>query len=276
MNDFDWIFYTKYYTDINGAGITTDEKAYEHYKIHGNYENRRTHIDVDKYLKSNDVKSVLSETTSNFIGMNPFFLDYLLKDSKIIDNHKVLEIGCSIACLSLPIIKYLKNGQYIGVDCDRKCIEWARTHIGSCCNALFRCVRENDKFQLPFDNEEFDLIYSTTTFTTLSSSYLSRYLSEINRVLRKGGLLIINIFISNNSILAQLSARKNKVKLIIKNDNKVSIVSHYNEHVIIQDDSFIGKCANKNNFTLKEIIFGNWNELSLSDNIGDIICFVKN
>src|ERR1043165_8053538 len=46
---------------------------------------------------------------------------------------------------------------------------------------------------LPYKDQMFDLIYSLSVFTHLSENHASQWLSEMNRVLKPGGILIITI-----------------------------------------------------------------------------------
>jgi len=40
-NDFDWVFYANYYSDVSKNGITTEKQAREHYMQYGHKEHRR-------------------------------------------------------------------------------------------------------------------------------------------------------------------------------------------------------------------------------------------
>lgn len=52
---------------------------------------------------------------------------------------------------------------------------------------------DKGKVQLPFPADEFDLVYSFDTFVHLDHRTLFRYLNEIARVLKSGGLLTLHV-----------------------------------------------------------------------------------
>lgn len=277
MNQFDWIFYTNYYNDIKAAGINTKEKAIEHYTTHGSLENRKNHMDIEKYLKFDDPygTSLLGIINNDsFFGVSVGFLIYLIKECKIPINSKILEIGCGIACLSLPIIKHVKLGQYCGIDIDKKCVEWCQQKITPLCGAVFKHGSEDNHNPIPFNNMEFDLVYSVNTFIILPSEHVNRYLDEINRVLKKGGQLIITLFMWNHTVKTRHKNKHTKIRLF-KINNNTYLTNNYNERAIVHQDTHIYTCLENANFEIKETIFGYWSGMSSAEIYMDLIHAVK-
>lgn len=275
MSNFDWIFYTNFYTDIKMANINTEEKALEHYTIHGALENRRIHLDIEKYFKNSEKlgESLFSSINNvSLCGINQQFLTYLMKECKIEPNYKILEIGCGIACLSLPIIKHLKQGKYYGLDNDIKCIDWCRRKISPFCDATFKHINTKH-FSIPCDNNELDVVYSTTLFKLMLSEEIGVYLNEINRVLKKGGHLIISLLIWNQSNQMNIKS-KNKIRTIKINGN-THLTNSHNETAVIQSDSMMFMILEKAHFEIRETIFGQWSDASNSDTYQDMIHAVK-
>lgn len=280
MNQFDWIFYTNYYNDIKAACINTEEKAIEHYTTHGSLENRKDHIDIGKYLKFNDPygESLLSIINNDsFFGVSTSFLIYLIKECKIPVNYKILEVGCGIACLSLPIIKHIKSGQYCGVDVDKNCIEWCQQKITPLCGAIFKHVSDDNHNHnpIPFNNTEFDLVYSVNTFITLSPENVNIYLDKMNRVLKKGGQLIITLFMWNHTLKPQHKNNKHTKIRLVKINNNTYLTNNYNERAIVHQDTHIYTCFENANFEIKETIFGHWSGMSNAEIYMDLIHAVK-
>lgn len=276
MNNFDWIFYSNFYTDIKAANINTEEKALEHYKTHGKDENRRINIDIDRYLKNNDIygESLFSSINNDSLyGISRSFLTYIVKECKLPIDSKILEIGCGVACLALPIIKHAKQGKYYGLDTNKSCVEWCSQKISPLCNATFKHVI-GDKFVIPCEDNELDMVYTTTIFLALPIDIITQYLNEIHRVLKKGGHLIFTTFIWNQSAHPSIKAKKIKTRFI-KSNNISYLSNSQNEQVIIHSDNILHNCLENAQFAIHETIFGNWNDMSNSSTFQDIINTIK-
>lgn len=277
MNNFDWVFYVNFYTDIKVANINTKEKAIEHYKTHGSIENRKIQIDIEKYLKNNDIYGEIlfsSINDNSMYGITHSFLIYLLKECQLTSNSTILEIGCGIACLSLPIIKYINNGKYYGIDTNKTCIDWCCHHITPLCNTTFKSV-SSSHFIIPCEDCELDTVYSTTIFLALTIDDITKYLTEINRVLKKGGCLIFTLFVWNQSVQMLLKTKKIKTR-IIKTNGLSYLINARGEQAIIHNDTTLYKCLQDKHFEIIETIFGHWSNSSNSNIYQDVICAVKN
>lgn len=124
---FDWFFYINYYPDLRGAGITTEEKANEHYRIHGSQEQRKTYLDIEQYFKSDDPYGesfLCNRINDTFYGLSHHFFKYLLSHLGLSPHANVLEIGCRSTCYALPLIKHLTKGHFHGTDLEKKIIDW--------------------------------------------------------------------------------------------------------------------------------------------------------
>jgi len=274
ISHFDWKFYINFYTDIKAANINTEDKALEHYITHGSLENRKIFLDVEKYLKSNDNSgdSLFSSIDNDTLtGINRELLHYLIKDCKIGIQCNVLEIGCNIACLSLPLIKYLKSGKYYGIDRDKQCIDWCKHKIMPFCDASFKLL---DDLRLPFDEGEFDVVFTGTLFSNISQENVDIYLNEINRVLKKGGQFIFSIFMTHQS---QITTKTKKLKTRLNKINGVQFLTNSrNEKANVHSDEHIWECLEKAHFELKDTLFGNWSDMSNTSMYQDLISAVKN
>jgi ubiquinone/menaquinone biosynthesis C-methylase UbiE len=275
---FDWRFYVNFYTDIKAANINTEDKALEHYTAHGNTENRKPYLDVEKYLKHSDcLGEILFSSIGNdcFLGINRIFLQHLVKECKIDTRVKVLEIGCGIACLSLPIIKHLKLGKYYGVDADKPCIDWCKRKITPFCDATFKVLSE-DPLRLPFDDGELDLVYSATLLSAIPDRGVNKYLLEINRVLKKGGSFIFTIFMNHQTNATTALAKNIRTKTRLNKINGLTyLMNGRNERSLVHQDDYITTCLEKANFETKDTIFGNWLDTSNNPIYQDIVTVMK-
>jgi len=103
--------------------------------------------------------------------------------SQYIENKNILDIACGTG-YGLGFLKN-KSKLVIGVDIDIKAVREAKKE----CNEKVS-VLTGDALKLPFADERFDLI---TSFETLEHLHERRlFLSELNRVLKQNGILILS------------------------------------------------------------------------------------
>ena len=95
-----------------------------------------------------------------------------------------LDFGCG----SGRIARYLSNDDRIetlvGVDVDREAIEWCRSHL------LGKYLAANESPPLPLDDGCFDVVCTVSVLTHMDYDAQTKWLRELHRVLRVGGLLI--------------------------------------------------------------------------------------
>lgn len=277
IEHFDWIFYTHFYNDINSANIKTPEQAKLHYDTHGIKENRKFFIDVVKYLKMKEIRgeSLYCNINNNsFLGVNQAFVNYLLNGHMLFPNMNILEMDCGIACLSLPIIKWLNNnqGKYNGLVYNNTCFDWCVKNLSTHCQTAFTLCDNDDV--LPYIDNTFDLVFTTSLFVTHSMEQLIKYLKEISRILKKNGKVIFTALISNN-LINHIPRNKNPKIKISKSNEGFDIVNTYGEHGIIQSDVQIYNCLQQSSFQLCETVFGSWSDTSSDASYMDIICAYK-
>lgn len=123
----------------------------------------------------------------------------------------VLDAGCGSGRIAVPFTKYLtKTGRYEGFDIVREWIDWCQREITSryenfhFIHADIYNGRYNpdgkvraSEYQFPYENNTFDLVFLTSVFTHMLPNDLENYLSEVARVLKKGGRCLITYFLIN-------------------------------------------------------------------------------
>lgn len=150
-----------------------------------------------------------------FIGPGDFkFLGEKLKNDFIKygglqANHHVLDIGCGIGRIAIPLTKYLhQEGSYEGFDIVKEGIDWCQRKITPrfpnfrfqhipLRNDLYNLNTDSkaSQFSFPYPDNSFDFIILTSVFTHMQDKEVERYLSEISRVLKKGGKCFATFFI---------------------------------------------------------------------------------
>jgi len=283
MDHFDWIFYVNFYSDLRAANINSEEKALEHYRSHGERENRKPFFDVGKYLKLNDkwgdaLYNMISRNEMSLFSVTPEMIRHVIQDGHMEPTYQVLEIECGIACISLPIIKRLTNGKYYGVDPSKSRIEWCQRQIIPACssrNVQFQWLPDSNSLSLPnIDNDQLDIVYSFCSFLTLPSTSIEAYLKEIHRILKPGGQVILSIFGWNQTPLITKRSRNIKT-CVIKKNNQTSLANSYDERAIVHQDQQIYHLLEKMHLEVTDIIFGAWSDTSQSTIYHDMITAIK-
>jgi ubiquinone/menaquinone biosynthesis C-methylase UbiE len=110
----------------------------------------------------------------------------------------VLEIGCGAGYDALT---FLRNGaHYTGIDITPENPERVRSHLSH--YGLDANVLEADAEMLPFEDEQFDVVYSNGVLHHTPN--MSRALEESHRVLRQGGELYVSVY-NRNSVFYLLT-----------------------------------------------------------------------
>ena len=115
----------------------------------------------------------------------------------------VLDFGCGCGRTLLWLIRQFPDTRFHGTDVDAEAIEWRRRNLRS---AEFRV--NSPLPPLPYDDEQFDLIYALSVFTHLSDAHQRSWLPELRRILCRGGTLLLTVH--GEEVWKHLSAEQQK------------------------------------------------------------------
>ena len=125
----------------------------------------------------------------------------LLRLEGCIPKSKVLEVGCGCLHTGLLLIKYLEQGNYVGIDPN----EWLRNeelkkhsvkNIVNEKNAKFLSVDNFDASALGF---KFDFVLSHSVLSHFAHWQLAQFLENIKKVLHPDGLILASIRLSEGN-----------------------------------------------------------------------------
>lgn len=104
------------------------------------------------------------------------------------EGKRVLDFACGAG----RVLRHLQTAhpgvEWWGCDVHRPSIEWLQSAAG---NSVHAFVNEPDP-PVPLGNDQFDLVYAISAFTHLGWNW-ARWLAEVHRILRPGGLLIASL-----------------------------------------------------------------------------------
>jgi SAM-dependent methyltransferase len=139
------------------------------------------------------------------------FLGHFVRLGDLQPNDRVLDIGCGIGRMAVPLTQFLSDeGQYTGIDIVTDGIAWCDTTITAAYpnfsfqhldlqNTLYNPagVLNPADIRLPFADNSFDFICLVSVITHVEAAVLENYAKEIARLLAPGGRCFATAFLIN-------------------------------------------------------------------------------
>lgn len=140
-----------------------------------------------------------------FIGSGDFakqgkhLCDLVIKQTGLQPDGKILDVGCGIGRLAVPLTRYLgPQGAYEGFDIVKKGIDWCERKITArfpnfhflyidLKNDLYNLSTEAEagNFTFPYPENHFDCVVLTSVFTHMMPEDVQNYLTQISRVMKR-------------------------------------------------------------------------------------------
>jgi SAM-dependent methyltransferase len=163
-------------------------------------------------------KEMIPPRLLQFVGSGDYcavgdeFLGYFRRFCGLQANHSVLDVGCGIGRMAVPLTRYLSpRGSYEGIDIVPEGIEWCSGHITSkypifrfqLADVFSKFYNPTGRFQacdyrFPFANNSFDFAFLTSVFTHMLPGDVTNYMRELSRVLKPGGKCLITWLMLND------------------------------------------------------------------------------
>jgi len=106
-----------------------------------------------------------------------------------LEGKQVLEVGCGRGGGASYIARHLHPQRMVGVDRNASAIRFAQKHFADQKNLQFMLA---DAHKLPFEDNSFDAVVNIESAQHYKD--VGRFLSEVRRVLKPGGYLLISYF----------------------------------------------------------------------------------
>lgn len=102
---------------------------------------------------------------------------------------RVLDFGCGCGRTIKWLIQEYPHINFYGADVDREAIDWCQAFL----NRASFVVNQPDP-PLEYPDHYFDVIYCFSVFTHLNEHMQDRWLKELKRILRPGGVLLLSVY----------------------------------------------------------------------------------
>ncbi len=203
---------------------------------------------------------------------------------------RVLDVGCGIGRLAVPLTQYLSaNGSYEGFDIVKSGIRWCIKHVcPSYPNFNFKHIDlKNDLYNLktekkakdfvfPYPDEEFDFVFLTSVFTHMLPEDVEGYLKQIFRVLKDRGTCFCTFFIMNEEAKKLMNA-SDGIRFNLNFGNYYLHDINVKEANVAFDEDYLKHLLKTDSFTINKISYGYWSgrEKNASVDFQDIVVLKK-
>jgi SAM-dependent methyltransferase len=153
----------------------------------------------------------------DFHAVGEGMAEQIVRLGRLTREARVLDIGCGVGRIAIPLTRHLTAGSYDGFDVSAEMVAWCRQAITPRFPA-FRFTRIDvanshynpagdlaaDVVSFPYPDDEFDFALAVSLFTHLLPSSLLNYVHEAARVLAPGGTLFATFFLLDSETAAAL------------------------------------------------------------------------
>jgi ubiquinone/menaquinone biosynthesis C-methylase UbiE len=195
----------------------------------------------------------------------------LISDCGLLPSHKILDIGCGIGRVAIPLTAYIsKEGRYEGFDIVRQGIEWCKdkiskkfpnfnfTHI-DLRNELYNLETDTTsaEFTFPYEDHSFDIVIATSLFTHMLPKDTERYVQEVSRLLKVNGKLLCTFFILNE--VSKIAMRNNLHFNFQHIRGNYSLMDEkVKEANIAYEENYLNSIFSKNSLKIDKLTYGYW------------------
>ena len=209
----------------------------------------------------------------DFEAIGQEFLGYFVELANLQPDARVLEIGCGIGRMAIPLTQYLlTDGSYTGMDVVGESIRWCQRHITKK-HPNFRFYhtdlfnkRYNPEgtaydwdYQFSLPDEAFNFIFLTSVFTHMLPEGVENYLHEMRRMLANDGQVFITLFLLNDVQQTLAQAGKNVIDFRYGNDVYQTLDAAVPESAVAYNEAYLWDLIDRCGFKINEpVLYGNW------------------
>jgi SAM-dependent methyltransferase len=203
-------------------------------------------------------------------------------------HHRVLDLGCGIGRMAVPLTGYLTSGSYEGLDIVPSGIRWCQKHITSRFPRFhFQIADIHNKqynpkgkfkpseYRFPFRDNEFDFVFLISLFSHLLPDDMEHYIAEISRVLKPSGKCLITMFLLDDEARRGVAASKSSLQFVYELSGCWTTDPVTPETAVAYDETAIAPMMRRHSLVTDPIQLGGWSGRSDYFTYADIVTATK-
>lgn len=224
----------------------------------------------------------------DFLSIGKHFASLLVEYCGLNDSSCVLDVGCSVGRNAIPLTQIITKGEYFGFDVNKDSIEYATKHISTkypkfyfqhinVFNGVYNRssnALSAQSFTFPYDTK-FDIVFLVSVFTHMVAQEVERYISEISRVTKKGGKILITYFLLNDQTKRALNEKRTERSFPYAFKNYHASDPIYQVGAIAYEQSYIEELYKWHVLNILHVLPGWWADAEKPTSCQDIIIAEK-
>jgi SAM-dependent methyltransferase len=166
-----------------------------------------------------------------YLAQGRRWVRYFRESCGLEPHEHVLDVGCGMGRIAIPLAGYLTPpGRYDGLELIPARVEWCERNItprwpsfqfhrADVLNAWVNPAgKPASEYEMPFPDGQFDFAFLISVFSHMVPADLENYLSEVSRVLKRGGRCLITMLLLNEDSLELLEQGKSLARHELPHD----------------------------------------------------------
>ena len=236
-------------------------------------------------------KGMIFIGSGDFVEQGKLQRETILRHTGMQPDAAVLDVGSGIGRLAVAMTDYLNvDGRFEGFDLVKKGVNWCQKHITpKYPNFIFKHVDlKNDLYNLstetsakdfifPYEDNQFDVVTLFSVFSHMIPEDINNYLSEIYRVLKKGGYCVATFFILDEEAKRNIEAgRTGEFSFKYRHDGYAYLDEKVKEANVAYDPECLSSMITNSKLQMVCMEPGRWSDPHRkSDQFQDLIILQK-